>query len=102
MTQPLDELPGIGPVTRSWLEDTGIATAEELRALGAVEAWRRLKFMMPNRVNLNALYALEAATGWTFRQKSSSRCSRKRNSSRCRSQSRSVNDTSLLGQPVRR
>jgi len=61
MTQPLDDLPGIGPVTRSWLEDAGIATAEELRALGAVEAWRRLKFMMPNRVNLNALYALEAA-----------------------------------------
>ncbi len=58
---PIDTLPGIGPVTRGWLEDAGIRTAGELRSMGAVEAYRRLKFMLPRRVNLNALYALEAA-----------------------------------------
>jgi DNA transformation protein len=30
-------------------------------SIGALEAYRRLKFMLPRRVNLNALYALEAA-----------------------------------------
>jgi DNA transformation protein len=58
---PIDTLPGIGPVTRGWLEDAGIRTAGELRSMGAVEAYRRLKFMLPRRVNLNALYVLEAA-----------------------------------------
>ena len=54
-------LPGIGPVTRGWLEAAGIGSAEDLRALGAVEAYRRVKFMRPREANLNALYALEAA-----------------------------------------
>ena len=58
---PIDTLPGIGPVTRGWLLEAGIGTADELRSIGALEAYRRLKFMLPRRVNLNALYALEAA-----------------------------------------
>lgn len=57
----IDTLTGIGPVTRGWLEDAGIRSVCDLRTLGSVEAYRRLKFMMPRRVNLNALYALEAA-----------------------------------------
>jgi DNA transformation protein and related proteins len=54
-------LPGLGPVTTGRLAEAGIRTAGELRALGAVEAYRRLKLMNPQRVSLNALYALEAA-----------------------------------------
>ncbi len=54
-------LPGIGPVTQSWLDGAGIGSVADLRALGAVEAYRRIKFMRPREVNLNALYALEAA-----------------------------------------
>jgi DNA transformation protein len=57
---PIDTLIGIGPVTQGWLREVGIRTEGELRSLGAVEAYRRLKFMLPRRVNLNALYALEA------------------------------------------
>jgi DNA transformation protein len=57
----LSTLPGIGPATQSWLVEAGIRTAGELRSLGSVEAYRRLKFMFPNCVSLNALYALEAA-----------------------------------------
>lgn len=58
---PVGTLPGIGPVTEGWLEETGLRTVGDLRAAGALEAYRRLKFMLPRRVNLNALYALEAA-----------------------------------------
>ena len=58
---PLDALPGIGPATRNWLEAAGLSRAQDLRDIGAVEAYRRLKFMRPREVNLNALYALEAA-----------------------------------------
>ena len=58
---PVDSLPGIGPVTGGWLQEAGIRSAGDLRAIGSVEAYRRLKFMLPRRVNLNALYALEAA-----------------------------------------
>jgi DNA transformation protein and related proteins len=58
---PVSTLPGLGPVTEGWLAEAGIRTVQELRAIGPVEAYRRLKFMMPRQVNLNALYALEAA-----------------------------------------
>ena len=59
--KPTDDLPNLGPATRRRLEEAGIATESELRSLGAVEAYRRLKFRDPKRVSLNALYALEAA-----------------------------------------
>jgi DNA transformation protein len=58
---PLSALPGIGPATRHWLEAAGLARVQDLRDIGAVEAYRRLKFMRPREVTLNALYALEAA-----------------------------------------
>lgn len=58
---PIDSLPGIGPVTRGRLEEAGIRTVSDLRAIGSVEAYRRLKFMLPRHASLNALYALEAA-----------------------------------------
>ncbi|HEV2567040.1 MAG TPA: TfoX/Sxy family protein [Microvirga sp.] len=57
----IDTLPGIGPVTQSRLEEAGIRTVGDLRSIGSVEAYRRLKFMLPRQVSLNALYALEAA-----------------------------------------
>jgi DNA transformation protein and related proteins len=57
----IDTLPGIGPVTQSRLADAGIRTVGELRSMGSVEAYRRLKFKLPRQVSLNALYALEAA-----------------------------------------
>lgn len=58
---PISTLPGVGPVTQAWLEEVGIHTVADLRMLGALEAYRRLKFMLPRRVSLNALYGLEAA-----------------------------------------
>jgi DNA transformation protein and related proteins len=57
---PVSTLPGLGPVTQERLAEAGIMTVQELRAIGPVEAYRRLKFMMPRQVSVNALYALEA------------------------------------------
>lgn len=57
----IDTLPGIGPATQGRLEGAGIRTVGELRSMGSVEAYRRLRFMLPRQVSLNALYALEAA-----------------------------------------
>jgi DNA transformation protein len=58
---PIDSLPGIGPVTLGWLKEIDIRSVADLQSIGSVEAYRRLKFMLPRRVSLNALYALEAA-----------------------------------------
>jgi DNA transformation protein len=57
----IDTLSGIGPVARNGLAEAGIVTVGDLRAVGSVEAYRRLKFMLPRQVSLNALYALEAS-----------------------------------------
>jgi DNA transformation protein and related proteins len=57
---PLHTLSGIGPTTQDRLDEIGIRTLGDLRATGSVETYRRLKFMLPRQVSLNALYALEA------------------------------------------
>ncbi len=54
-------LPGLGPKTIGWLAEVGITDAEGLRAVGAVEAYRRLRMASPRRVSKNALWALHAA-----------------------------------------
>lgn len=46
---------------QGWLDEAGIGTVGDLRALGSVEACRRVKFLMPGRATLNLLHALEAA-----------------------------------------
>jgi DNA transformation protein and related proteins len=58
---PISTLRGIGKVTQGWLEEAGIGTVGNLRRLGAVEVYRRMKFMLPKRVSRNALFGLEAA-----------------------------------------
>jgi DNA transformation protein len=54
-------LPGLGPKSDQWLAEVGITTVDELRGIGAVAAYRRLKHWNPRLVSLNALYALHAA-----------------------------------------
>ena len=43
------------------LEEVGISTVAGLHAIGAVDAWRQIKFAYPKRVSLVGLYAIEAA-----------------------------------------
>ena len=62
----IDTLPGIGPVTQSRLEDLGIRTVGDLRSMGLVEAYRRLKFMLPRQVSFNALHSTGPKSGAHF------------------------------------
>ena len=57
----ISDLPGLGPKSVAWLAEVGINTVSELREIGAVAAYRRLKHWNPRLVSLNALYALHAA-----------------------------------------
>lgn len=60
-SRPIHLLPGIGPVTARWLIEVGVKTEADLRVLGAVATYRRLKHYDPKQVNLNALWALYGA-----------------------------------------
>jgi DNA transformation protein len=60
MTQTVREMRNLGPIMARRLAETGIETADDLRRLGAVEAYRRLRFHF-GRVSLTALYAMDAA-----------------------------------------
>ena len=56
----LRELPNIGTTLEIRLKRVGIATAEDLIALGSREAWMRIK-AIDSTACLNTLYALEGA-----------------------------------------
>lgn len=57
---PLNNLPNIGSDTERMLKQAGIHTAEELRTIGAKEAFIRLRMRDPS-VCLNRLYGLQGA-----------------------------------------
>jgi DNA transformation protein and related proteins len=54
-------LPNLGPVVDEWLREIGIETAGQLREIGSMEAWRRMRFVLGGRVGIVALYALDGA-----------------------------------------
>lgn len=54
-------LANLGPKTAAMLREVGIETVADLRALGAEDAWHRLRFRFGKRVTVIALYALEGA-----------------------------------------
>ncbi len=60
MTTPLEALPNVGPKVAAALCAIGIDTAEALRTVGAVDAYRRLRQQEGSRWNLMCLYALQA------------------------------------------
>ena len=60
MTDPIARLANLGPKSSAMLAAAGIATIEDLRALGAVAAYARVKARDPH-ASLNLLWALEGA-----------------------------------------
>lgn len=56
----LATLPNIGPVVEGQLEAVGITTADELRRVGACEAWLRILAQDPSAC-INRLCGLEGA-----------------------------------------
>lgn len=61
MSRPIEEMRNLGPATARMLAEVDIDSEDALRQLGAVEAYRRLKFRFGRHVTLVALYAMEAA-----------------------------------------
>jgi DNA transformation protein and related proteins len=61
MSRPIPELRGLGPKSAQWLDEIGIYTEADLRALGSIETWHRLCFFHGKVISLNMLYGLEAA-----------------------------------------
>ncbi len=54
------ELRNLGKVSQAWLNDAGIYTEADLRAIGAEEAYIRV-WLRGHRPSLNLLYALYAS-----------------------------------------
>lgn len=59
MTTPL-KLRNIGPKSAAWLRQVGLRTEDDLRGIGALEAFMRVK-RAGFKPSLNLLYALEGA-----------------------------------------
>jgi DNA transformation protein len=50
----------LGPKSALWLAEAGIRTPDELREIGAVKAYARVKALHPKSASLNLLWALAA------------------------------------------
>lgn len=57
----LRDLQGLGPKSEAWLCEVGIKTPDELRKLGAIRAFIRLKKDCGCKPSLNFLYAMVGA-----------------------------------------
>lgn len=58
---PPHALAGLGPKSRAMLAAAGITTLAQLRDLGSVRAYARVKAVPGNHASLNLLWALEGA-----------------------------------------
>lgn len=56
----LEDLPNLGPASASMLRKAGIDSESDLRELGAVAAYLRVR-AVDGKTSLNLLYALEGA-----------------------------------------
>jgi hypothetical protein len=66
LSQPIDNLPNVGPTSADWLLDADIKTITDLERLGSVAAYKLVKQKHP-RATLNLLWALETGllgTDW--------------------------------------
>lgn len=61
MTRAISEMKNLGPACQKWLAAADIQTEEDLKALGAIEAYHRANFFAQQRPHLMFLYALQAA-----------------------------------------
>lgn len=55
------EMRNIGPSSAQWLVEVGISSPDDLRRVGAAEAYRMVKAWRPWDVTLILLWALEGA-----------------------------------------
>ncbi len=57
----IEEMRNLGPATAKMLAEVGVHREGDLRRIGAVDAYHRLKFRFGRQVTIIALYAMEAA-----------------------------------------
>lgn len=57
---PAEKIRNVGPKSAAWLRQVGIRSIEDLRALGSVEAYRRVK-LAGFKPTLNLLYSMAGA-----------------------------------------
>lgn len=57
----LEKLPNLGAVMVQKLKEAGIETPEQLRAMGAKQAWKRIRAGADPGICFSALQALEGA-----------------------------------------
>jgi hypothetical protein len=55
-TRRIEDVPNLGPFTAKRLAEIGVTNEGELRAMGAVAAYHRLKFLFGRGITLNALW----------------------------------------------
>lgn len=60
MTSPLAAIPNLGPKSAAMLSSAGITSLDQLKAMGAIEAFVRVKHLHVG-ASLNLLWALEGA-----------------------------------------
>jgi DNA transformation protein and related proteins len=60
VTRPIEELANLGPATARRLAEIGVRDEADLRRMGAVQAYARLRFLFGKIITLNTLYALDA------------------------------------------
>lgn len=61
MSLRIEEMRNLGAATAKMLADVGVHREGDLRRIGAVDAYHRLKFRFGRQVTIIALYAMEAA-----------------------------------------
>jgi len=59
--RPIIELRNIDPAITQWLHEVGINSADELREMGAAQAYRTMRAWRPWSAELIVLWALEGA-----------------------------------------
>lgn len=57
----LEQMKGLGPKSAAQLKQVGITTPQELKALGAIKAFMRLREKGATKPSLNFLYAMVGA-----------------------------------------
>jgi len=57
----LEQLPGLGPKSIAALNQIGLYTLDDLKLLGSVKTYLKLKQNPQSRLSLNMLYALQGA-----------------------------------------
>ena len=60
MSDRIEDIRNLGPKSAWVLKEAGIESQTALRELGAVDAYKRVKFQFPRYASLNLLWALEA------------------------------------------